>query len=47
MEACAFGIESELLHVGYLIEKAIYLAWPVDVESALRFGRRHHPNLVI
>src|SRR5205823_11778774 len=46
MEARALGIESELIHVGYLIQKAVYFTRLVEVERALRSGGRHHPNLL-
>jgi len=43
MEACPFGIEGELFHIGYFGEEAVYLGYLVEIESALRLGGRHHP----
>src|SRR5688572_20887575 len=45
MEAGAFGIEGQLLHVRYVGEKAVYHVRLVEVERAVGVGRRHWRNL--
>ena len=44
MEACALGIERELLYIRDFIEEAVELGRFIEVERALRVGS-HHPNV--